>query len=59
MSVIKTCPRCGGTFTCKAEDKWHCQCAQVRLSKETLSYLSAHYSDCLCANCLRELEQKG
>lgn len=58
MGVIKHCPRCGAEFTCKAEDKWHCQCAQVKLSASVCAYLSAHYTDCLCVKCLQELSQQ-
>lgn len=58
MPVLKHCPRCGAEFTCNAEDKWHCQCAQVKLSAATYSYLAAHYTDCLCVNCLRDLNDR-
>ncbi len=51
----KTCPRCGATFECRVEDKWHCQCAQVKLTSGACDYLKAHYTDCLCIKCLREL----
>lgn len=58
MPVLKHCPRCGAEFTCLVEDKWHCQCAQVKLSADTCAYLAAHYTDCLCLKCLRELNNQ-
>lgn len=53
----KKCPRCGATFICNHENVSECQCASVTLSPETRRYISAHYADCLCAACLKQLEQ--
>ncbi|MBR4460352.1 MAG: cysteine-rich CWC family protein [Paludibacteraceae bacterium] len=33
-----------------------CQCAGITLSSATRAYLREHYTDCLCARCLSELE---
>lgn len=58
MGTIKHCPRCGAEFVCNAEDKWHCQCAKVVLNDSARTYLAAHYTDCLCINCLRQLAEE-
>ena len=52
----KTCPRCGRSFSCMADRIAPCQCLGVTLSEATAQWLKAHYSDCLCVPCLRELE---
>ncbi len=52
----KACPRCGKMFKCKAGDVLNCQCSQVGLSEETYAYLASSYYDCLCKQCLSELE---
>ncbi|MBR1716240.1 MAG: cysteine-rich CWC family protein [Paludibacteraceae bacterium] len=54
-SCRKYCPRCGKEFVCRHDQPSICQCAAVQLTKEVRAYLSAHYQDCLCADCLREL----
>jgi hypothetical protein len=54
---IKTCPRCGGSFECKANRVERCDCLDVVLSTPALEYLSEHYQDCLCVACLRGVER--
>lgn len=54
---IKTCPRCGASFECKANRVERCDCLDVVLSVQALEYLSEHYSDCLCVACLREVDR--
>lgn len=51
----KTCPRCGADFECKLNNPMHCQCAGIELSERLTDQLAAHWHDCLCAACLREL----
>ncbi|MBC7534894.1 MAG: cysteine-rich CWC family protein [Ferruginibacter sp.] len=48
----KICPGCGNSFECKPGDIVNCQCNGVRLSGESISFLSNAYNDCLCASCL-------
>lgn len=54
----KKCPKCGGDFICKAGDIHKCQCKEVLISEETHKFLSSTYFDCLCKNCLQEINQK-
>jgi hypothetical protein len=53
----KICPRCGGSFVCKANRIHHCDCMGVLLSDETVEYIRQHYDDCLCVACLQALQQ--
>jgi membrane protease subunit (stomatin/prohibitin family) len=54
--MTKTCPRCGKTFECvHSVDCW---CVKVKLTDTTKAYLKANYSDCLCKECLEEINGK-
>jgi hypothetical protein len=55
----RTCPRCGAAFACGAQDAEPCWCNTLTLSEATLRALREHYSSCLCAHCLRQLEPEG
>lgn len=52
------CPRCNGGFECKAGSISLCQCTTVTLTVEERSFIAAKYTDCLCANCLRDLKNE-
>ena len=54
----KACPRCGNTFVCKVGDVANCQCSNIKLSAEANEHISKKYADCLCINCLHELNNK-
>jgi len=54
--MIKTCPRCGKTFECV--HSIDCWCVKVKLTDATKAYLKEHYSDCLCKDCLEEINGK-
>lgn len=54
----KQCPRCGRTFVCNHDDIAKCQCATVLLSAEARQYIASHYTDCLCADCLRAINSE-
>lgn len=54
----KACPRCGNGFTCKVGDVANCQCNAVKLNKEAYDFISKKYEDCLCSNCLAELNTR-
>lgn len=56
-SKLKICPRCKKEFTCLAENITSCGCSKVVLSNETKSFLANTFYDCLCADCLVELNQ--
>ncbi|MBL0356124.1 MAG: cysteine-rich CWC family protein [Chitinophagaceae bacterium] len=54
----KKCSRCNQFFECKAGSITQCQCFAVSLSLEERNYLSQHFDDCLCADCLQVLKIK-
>ncbi|XHS78789.1 cysteine-rich CWC family protein [Burkholderiaceae bacterium UC74_6] len=51
-----TCPRCGGSFHCGAQDG-HCDCFELKLTPELRESIAGQFDDCLCLRCLRELAQ--
>jgi Cysteine-rich CWC len=55
---IKQCTRCNTSFECKAGDIRNCQCYGVLLSAEAEGYISKKYNDCLCNNCLQQLNNQ-
>jgi hypothetical protein len=54
----KSCPRCGAVFECKVGDISNCQCYGIQLSVAEEAYIATQYSDCLCRNCLLQLQQR-
>jgi hypothetical protein len=52
----KTCPRCTGQFECKLGTIALCQCSGIRLALEERSFIEQCYSDCLCRQCLLEMQ---
>ncbi len=55
LALNDTCPRCGGSFHCGAQDG-HCDCFDVKLTPELRERVAREFSDCLCVRCLRELQ---
>jgi hypothetical protein len=55
---IISCERCKTTFECKANSFTKCQCATVPLNLNETQYISEQFDGCLCANCLRALQQE-
>lgn len=53
----KTCARCNTTFECKPGDIVNCQCYGIELSAAAETFIQSQYSDCLCRNCLLQLQQ--
>ena len=53
---LKYCGRCFVQFTCKVGDVLTCQCSSVQLSQFTKDFLLETKYDCLCANCISELD---
>ncbi|MHA4808372.1 cysteine-rich CWC family protein [Flavitalea flava] len=51
----KYCPRCKSAFECKVGDITQCQCFGIGLNPEEKKFLEERYEDCLCRNCLLEL----
>jgi len=50
-AASKTCGKCGRAFLCQSGGCW---CEEVKMSAETLRWLSRAYDDCLCPVCLGE-----
>jgi len=53
---IKNCPRCQGSFECRAGDITRCQCHGIRFTSEEKVFIESRYADCLCRPCLEELK---
>ena len=52
------CPRCNKTFECKVGNVAQCQCSKIVLSEEEKAFIADRYQDCLCLNCLLDLQNK-
>lgn len=53
--MTKICPHCHCEFECRNDNVLECDCVHVILSREALDYISTHYADCLCVDCLRAI----
>lgn len=53
----KKCNKCKATFNCSVEDISSCECTQINLSELDNFYISKIYADCLCLNCLIEIQK--
>ncbi len=54
----KSCPRCNKPFECKVGDITNCQCNCITITPEERNFIEARYNDCLCADCLKALQNK-
>jgi hypothetical protein len=54
----KTCPRCRNQFECKPGSITQCQCFEVLLTAEQRTFLEQRYTDCLCKNCLLQIQKE-
>ncbi|MBS1754475.1 MAG: cysteine-rich CWC family protein [Ferruginibacter sp.] len=54
----KNCPRCGIIFECKTGNIGQCQCSAIQLTVEETVYIQSKYEDCLCINCLQNLQKE-
>jgi hypothetical protein len=52
------CKRCGQAFECNVHNINECQCSALALSSETRDFLAKAFWECLCFNCLIEIDQK-
>ncbi|HMU46658.1 MAG TPA: cysteine-rich CWC family protein [Chitinophagaceae bacterium] len=55
---IKSCERCSSQFECKPGNITQCQCFGIKLTIEQKAYIEQRYSDCLCKNCLKTLQNE-
>ena len=53
----KKCSKCSKPFGCKNE-AGGCWCEDVRLTEKTLELLKERYTNCLCPDCLKEIEAR-
>lgn len=53
----KICDRCKTGFECKPGDVINCQCYGITLSADAETYIQLRYNDCLCRNCLLQIQQ--
>ncbi|MBS1733668.1 MAG: cysteine-rich CWC family protein [Bacteroidetes bacterium] len=56
MHEKKYCPRCNHSFECKAGSISQCQCNDIRLTAAERERIGLLYNDCLCIDCLHELQ---
>lgn len=54
----KNCPRCNKAFECKPGNITQCQCFGIVMTTEQNAYIELRYSDCLCRNCLIQLQNE-
>ncbi len=54
----KVCQRCRALFECKIGSIHECQCSDIVLSDAMRHFLEISFFDCLCINCLRDLNDK-
>ena len=52
----KYCSKCNKQFECCANDITHCQCYNIALSPAAKEFIANNYKDCLCVECLKEIE---
>lgn len=55
---IISCERCGARMECKANAFSKCQCCTVQLNLNEMQYVSECFEGCLCARCLKELQEE-
>lgn len=54
---IKICQRCQTSFDCKRNDIANCQCNSIVISKAGNDFLKKTKYDCLCKNCLADINR--
>ncbi|MBS1576219.1 MAG: cysteine-rich CWC family protein [Bacteroidetes bacterium] len=52
----KYCPRCSKAFDCKPGNIVQCQCFGIQLTSEQKTLIQDRYNDCLCKDCLLQLQ---
>jgi hypothetical protein len=54
----KYCPRCQQAFECKSGNITQCQCYGVELTAELSVFIKQQFDDCLCRDCLKQLQNE-
>lgn len=52
----KICNRCSKEFECNSTSNEKCDCSNLQLQTDTINYLKKTKYDCLCNDCLKELD---
>lgn len=55
MSQTKLCKRCSQTFDCNTDQIENCFCSSLNILSGTVIFLKKTKYDCLCSNCLTEV----
>lgn len=58
LTKEKSCAKCSSKIICNTTDIEQCQCASVPLSNATQLFLSKTYFDCLCKDCLIQINKE-
>jgi len=58
LHETKNCPRCKQTFECKPGNINQCHCYGLEMTAELRTFIEQRFSDCLCHDCLRYLQQE-
>lgn len=53
----KTCSKCLAIFDCNVENIHECQCTTIQLTDKQKALLQTTYLDCLCFNCLKDIQE--
>lgn len=56
QGIVKSCGRCSTKINCMANNELPCECSKLSLSTETMEFLKKTSYDCLCNQCLKELD---
>ncbi len=56
MAQSKKCPRCLKLFEC-GQKEGTCWCFSLKISEESLTKMQSCYTDCLCFDCLEEMDK--
>jgi hypothetical protein len=58
-SQNKICQRCAKHFECNANNIAACECSRVSLNEKELKFIKENFKDCICANCLMEIQNQA
>lgn len=50
--VSKVCESCGQRFEC---GQYGCWCGKMGITEAQMSWIEAHFQDCLCPKCLQRV----
>lgn len=56
--TVKHCDNCRKDIVCNVQNIESCACSAIELSPQTREFLAKTYFNCLCNDCLKELNHK-